>query len=84
MMFEPGLIDQLYPVGFEKPPGGEIGSTNHILNDHIYCLPEQLTAVVCGFYQEAKFEMRTQDAKRLGIPWIVSEFGACWDNESCN
>lgn len=25
------------PVGFEVPPGGEIGSETHILNDHTYC-----------------------------------------------
>ena len=25
------------PVGFEKPPGGEVGSANHVLNDHTYC-----------------------------------------------
>ena len=26
-----------FPVGFEKPPGGEIGSNMHVLNDHSYC-----------------------------------------------
>ena len=25
------------PVGFEKPPGAEFGSPNHVLNDHTYC-----------------------------------------------
>ena len=25
------------PVGFEVPPGAEIGSETHILNDHTYC-----------------------------------------------
>lgn len=23
--------------GFDKPPGGEINSKNHVLNDHSYC-----------------------------------------------
>jgi|Transcript_30199 hypothetical protein len=27
----------IFPVGFETPPGGEIGSANHVLNDHTYC-----------------------------------------------
>ena len=27
----------VFPVGFEVPPGGQIGSPNHILNDHTYC-----------------------------------------------
>lgn len=25
------------PVGYVKPPGGEVGSVNHVLNDHTYC-----------------------------------------------
>ena len=46
MMFEPGqfpdevgvgFADPVWHVGFEKPPGAEIGSTNHMLNDHTYC-----------------------------------------------
>lgn len=27
----------IFNVGFTKPPGAEIGSPNHILNDHTYC-----------------------------------------------
>jgi len=27
----------IYPVGFTVPPGGEIGSSSHVLNDHTYC-----------------------------------------------
>jgi hypothetical protein len=47
MWFEPVQVpDQIpaggagglqFPVGFEKPPGGEIGSNKHVLNDHYYC-----------------------------------------------
>jgi len=49
MAFEPGQFPDSLPkdvpviggdvfnVGFEKPPGAEIGSVNHILNDHTYC-----------------------------------------------
>ena len=28
---------QVLHVGFETPPGGEIGSDVHVLNDHTYC-----------------------------------------------
>jgi len=38
--FEPSFEDisgYVHNVGFKTPPGGEIGSTNHVLNDHTYC-----------------------------------------------
>ena len=45
MWFEPvqepdvlGVLGGLvFHVGFEKPPGGDIGSNRHVLNDHTYC-----------------------------------------------
>jgi hypothetical protein len=45
MWFEPTVFGDIIgaaggivtPVGFEIPPGGEIGSKNHVLNDHSYC-----------------------------------------------
>lgn len=50
MYFEHGVTDQgdfslfdyvlkvfVVPVGYSKPPGGEIGSRNHALNSHSYC-----------------------------------------------
>lgn len=39
MAFEPSPLppDIVANVGFDKPPGGEIGSTHHIMNEHTYC-----------------------------------------------
>jgi hypothetical protein len=46
MMFEPGqfpdmlalgVVHPVFHLGFETPPGGEIGSPHHMLNDHTYC-----------------------------------------------
>ena len=45
MWFEPGTfpdvngfpLDIILPVGFTKPPGAEVGSAHHVLNDHSYC-----------------------------------------------
>ena len=45
MWFEPAsfpdevgvLSGIVFPVGFITPPGAEIGSPNHVLNDHTYC-----------------------------------------------
>ena len=53
MWFEPvqetdvlGVLGGLvFNVGFQTPPGGEIGSSRHVLNDHVYCC--QLTSDMC-------------------------------------
>lgn len=42
MYFETGQYPDAYqgivnPAGFDLPPGGEINSVNHVLNDHSYC-----------------------------------------------
>ena len=39
------LSGYVFPVGFETPPGGDIGSDKHVLNDHTYCC--QLSAAEC-------------------------------------
>ena len=36
----------VFPVGFQTPPGGEIGSSTHVLNDHTYCC--QLSSKECA------------------------------------
>lgn len=45
MYFEPSQVPAVWPifggivnpVGFQVPPGAEVGSKNHVLNDHSYC-----------------------------------------------
>ena len=54
MWFEPapypdeiGIFDGLiFPAGFKTPPGGEIGSPNHVFNAHTYCC--QMNAAECA------------------------------------
>ena len=54
MWFEPvqetdvlGILGGLvFEVGYQTPPGGDIGSDRHVLNDHTYCC--QLTADMCS------------------------------------
>lgn len=81
-------------VGFETPPGGEIGSYNHVLNDHTYCCqlsstacatgePSTDLATECRAWHEKRIGKRSEDAKRLGIPLMISEFGACLTEASC-
>ena len=102
MWFEPAsfpdeigvLSGIVVPVGFENPPGGEIGSKNHVLNDHTYCCqlsataclsgePDLSLAVQCRQWHEKRLGTRAHDAKRLGIPYMVTEFGACLTEGPC-
>lgn len=82
------------PVGYHHPPGGDIGSTHHVLNDHTYCCavvpsacedeePLASKADICLAWHENKLGTRAADAKRLGIPLFISEFGACFTDGPC-
>lgn len=86
-----GLVS---PVGFTKPPGGDPHSANHVLNDHTYCCamvpgvcsegePLAEYADACMAFHRAKLGTRTADAKRLGIPLFITEFGACFTEGPC-
>lgn len=102
MWFEPGTFPDIWKrfggiiteAGFEKPPGGEIGSSKHVLNDHTYCC--QLNRTICasgepaaGFTQECydwhdkRIGTRSRDAERLGLPLHITEFGACLTETPC-
>ena len=84
------------PVGFEHPPGAQVGSPNHVLNDHTYCCamdyedgvckdqePTPAGAESCMKFHRAKLQTRSADAKRLKIPLFISEFGACFNEGPC-
>jgi hypothetical protein len=104
MWFEPGqapdmvgLTDSLkfvFDLGFSNPPGGEIGSKHHVLNDHTYCCqifgtcdktgePGPETATSCEEWHNERLAQRDKDAAKLGIPLAISEFGACMDGDDC-
>lgn len=103
MWFEPNQFPDtvgvqkgyVFPVGFEVPPGGEIGSPYHVLNDHTYCCaagalvcgdlgePPASEAAFCKSFHDRKMAKRDLDAQRLGLPLFWSEFGACLTEENC-
>lgn len=102
MWFEPAsfpdeigiLSGVVVPVGFLTPPGGEIGSPNHVLNDHTYCCqlsataclsgePDLNLAAQCHSWHEKRIGTRAHDAVRLGVPLMISEFGACLTEAPC-
>jgi len=84
----------VFPVGFETPPGGEIGSPNHVLNDHTYCCqlspgicatgePSTDKAEECLRWHHNRMGQRADDAERLGVPFHLTEFGACLTEGPC-
>lgn len=102
MWFEPtqfpdvvGVLGGFIPaVGFNTPPGGEIGSTTHILNDHTYCCQMSATecsdgepqiehAAMCEDFHRRRLTQRKADANRLGVPLFITEFGACLSEGPC-
>jgi len=87
-----------FPYGFTKPPGGEINKTrNHVLNEHTYCCQYNAAmcaangepnntaevAAACLNFHTERFKVRSNDAKKLGLPLIISEFGSCLNTASC-
>jgi len=87
----PGYV---FPVGYDTPPGGEIGSANHVLNDHTYCCqlsplmcatgePREDKAAECLAFHRNRIHTRALDAERLGIPLHITEFGACLTEGPC-
>lgn len=80
----------VWNIGYEKLPGGD-DVTNQLLNDHSYCC--QMGAEVCAKgeppvslkdkcydWHKARIGTRAEDAERLKVPLIISEFGACYDS----
>lgn len=84
----------VFDVGFKTPPGGEIGSNMHVLNDHTYCCqlsfsecttgePKIEDADKCLKWHEKRINTRAKDAERLGVPLFITEFGACFSDGPC-
>lgn len=99
MYFETGQFPDAYlgvvnKAGFDSPPGAKNGSANHVLNDHTYCCqlgpeicatgePALNKSKECQDWHHKRISTRADDAKALGIPLIVSEFGACYGSDIC-
>jgi len=89
------LSGYVFGVGFDTPPGGEIGSNKHVLNDHTYCCqlsgkecatgePKVEDAAQCLKWHEKRIGQRAKDSERLGVPLVITEFGACLTEGPCS
>lgn len=78
-----------FPNGFDVPPGGQKGSPYHALNSHTYCFPsddktDEEKKQYCIKFHEARIKAQKSDAKRLGLAFFLSEFGACLNTKTCD
>lgn len=87
-------LGKVNKTGFISPPGGQNNSAHHVLNDHTYCCqlggdicvtgePGVNKTAECLAFHKLRVNTRANDSKALGIPFIISEFGACLDSEVC-
>lgn len=68
---------------------------NEVYNVHNYCClsgptvcsdPEpglEYSKSQCPEYHKRKFAQNIRDAKNINVPLILTEFGACYNNEAC-
>jgi len=87
-------LGKVNPSGFVSPPGGKNGSSFHMLNDHSYCCqlspeicasgqPDPTKEKECKEWHDKRIFLRAKDAKELQVPFILTEFGACFDSDVC-
>jgi endoglycosylceramidase len=78
----------------EETPSGEEYFDKQVLNQHSYCCqaaekmcitgePQLKDADVCRSFHRRKLKEMSINSKNLKIPFIVTEFGACRNTESC-
>jgi endoglycosylceramidase len=86
-----GLVEH---VGFDSTPGGDSYHNREVLNDHTYCCqagqhncdggePGQDLWETCRKFHASKLDVRSEDAEKLGVPLLITEFGACKNTDNC-
>jgi endoglycosylceramidase len=81
--------------GFLETPAGKKYLDRQVLNIHMYCCQARADVCetgepslydaknICKKYHKSKLGEINKNAENLGVPFIVSEFGACSDSEAC-
>ena len=84
----------VYNIGFPQLPGGQDRADVQVLNDHTYCCqaakwmcdegdPYLSEKEMCRDFHFQRIRTRTEDAQRMHVPLLISEFGACSNSEAC-
>jgi len=80
IFFEPQIFD-IVSVGFTEGPGGPEYNDRQALSYHIYCpdvtpTGEPITPMICQTLDSQMLKVKAEKAKKLGVPGILTEFGA--------
>jgi endoglycosylceramidase len=85
IIFFEGLTIDYWPNGFSAGPGPSEYNDRQALAYHIYCPVDNgnpSIILACDAIDDLFFEIRSRDAKRLGVGQIMTEFGAAEDVKS--
>lgn len=78
-----------------ETPAGEKYLDRQVLNLHSYCCQAgaeickrgepsvEVAKTVCKKFHSTKLKSNNRNANNLGVPLIITEFGACSDSEAC-
>lgn len=81
--------------GLTETPAGKDYLDKQVLNLHSYCCQARADACaygepsladakdLCTKFHKSKMKSNVKNAKSLGVPYIVTEFGACSNSEAC-
>jgi len=89
IFFEPNILD-ITSVGFTEGPGGPAYNDRQALSYHIYCphvspSGEPINPSLCQVADTSMLKVKAEKAIKLGIPGILTEFGALSDTpKSCD
>ena len=96
IFFEPAQFPDTIPLmgGIISAVGFGSAPKNAVLDEHLYCclmepgvcdtgepLPHKIKE--CKVFHRRKMNARKEDANRLGVPIMISEWGACSGSKAC-
>lgn len=85
IIFFEGLTIDYWQNGFTQGPGGVDYNDRQALSYHVYCPTDNGSAakvLACNILDDYFFSLRVKDAARLGVPMMMTEFGASEDVKS--
>eukprot|EP00981_Chlorochromonas_danica_P009322 scaffold2613_cov159-Ochromonas_danica.AAC.9 len=85
IIFFEGLTIDYWQNGFSAGPGGVEYNDRQALAYHVYCPTDNSSPIkvfACNLIDDYFFANRVKDAERLGVPMIMTEFGASEDIKS--
>lgn len=86
----------VFNTGFDQAPGGPSMNNLQVLNDHTYCCQVHNDACIanngepplslksqCAKFHKDRLRVRSDDAAKLGVGLMITEFGGCTGSVDC-